>query len=204
MTTARTLGLGLGLIVLVGVGAATFSRAQQTAARPAPSAPRRSELQERVISLRAEVDLLQMDYDLAKPRLMEALSDEGKVKTGNPLHPVFDMQDAAQMILQELKKGAKKGESLLDTKEVTDLLSEVRKKVNEQTAKQLKDLLEEGKEEAFASRLAELECSEDAGLNESRKKAERERQRFLQKARNLHAKQLDLAEAEKQYQSEAR
>ena len=114
MTTARKLGLGLGLVVLVGVGAATLSRAQQAGEKAATAAPKRGELRERVIHLRAEVDLIQLEYDVAKARLVEALAKQSQVKTDNPLQPVADMQDFTGSFLNGLKRGMKKGQRLLE------------------------------------------------------------------------------------------
>jgi hypothetical protein len=47
MRIARTFGLGLGLILLLGLGASTFSRAQQTKDTGAPGQSR-SEARERL------------------------------------------------------------------------------------------------------------------------------------------------------------
>jgi hypothetical protein len=70
MKIARTIGLGLGMVVLLGVGAATLSQAQQPKGTTvvAPSHAR-GELRERLLKLRTEVEILQLNekrLDLAE------------------------------------------------------------------------------------------------------------------------------------------
>ena len=118
----------------------------------------------------------------------------------------FDLSEQESARLKELKGRMKEGKKLLDEKEVSDFLSRIGRKVGEQTAQRLKTLLEDGEEEAFMNLVCEWDLPEPQReeLKESRMIVEARRQIFLESARNLHAKQLDLTEAEKQYQNEAR
>jgi Uma2 family endonuclease len=178
MTIARTFGLGLGLVLLVGVGAATLSRGQQAGEKSTTPATKRGELRERIVTLRTEIDLLQVECDAARGRLVEAIKQADEEER-NFWFPAADAQDAARRSLKELKGAVKKGQSLLDSKEVTEIISEVREKVGKETAQRLKTLLEEGKEEAFALLLLDLEVSEtehaESTENNQRRKAEVER-----------------------------
>jgi hypothetical protein len=69
MTIARTIGLGLGLILLVGVGAVTLSRGQSPT-RAVTIEPLAGEDRDR---LEAEVELLQLEHDVAKVDLQDFL-----------------------------------------------------------------------------------------------------------------------------------
>jgi len=83
MTTARTIGLGCCLIILFSVGAAALSQAQQTTAKSAPQALTRNELRERVLKLRTEVDLLQLEFDGTRGFLVEVLGEAEKAKVSS-------------------------------------------------------------------------------------------------------------------------
>ena len=67
MTRVRTIGVALGFLVLMGVGAVTLSRGQP----PASDAPRGSSPD--VATLEAEVELLQIEHEVARENLRDFL-----------------------------------------------------------------------------------------------------------------------------------
>jgi hypothetical protein len=234
MKTARTIGLGLGLIILVGAGAATFSRAQQPGEKIAHQVPTRMELRERVIKFQTEIDLLQVEYDAARANLAKAIKFANKdiAEFRDQLLARMPQESVRKKIAEEIKlfealkktreatnsqesaairpqiltllpeEDAKKWIKILDSP-AGDKASEEELKLVEEEINLYKALLKGGYEaKAAATRLAQLEVL--AGLEFSGGESRLQKEEFALKARSLHEKKLDLAEAEKQYQSEAR
>ncbi len=83
----RTALITIGFLALLGAGIATMSRAQQPA--PAPRAAEDRPSREKHAALRAEVDLLQLQYTAASTVLQEAMKqteDLEFVRQVNHLH----------------------------------------------------------------------------------------------------------------------
>jgi hypothetical protein len=80
MTIARTVSLGLAIMILLGVGAVSLSRGQQTGDKAAAPARARRELRERVLTLRTEIDLLQLDLEADRAALVELLQQTRKAE----------------------------------------------------------------------------------------------------------------------------
>ncbi len=191
MTIVRTIGLGLGLALLVGLGAATFSPAQQAGDKAEPSAPGRAQLRERVITLRTEVDVLQAEREGARANLAKAIELVGITEL-----TMFDTlgagafelrgksdQEASEIIERIRSAGADQLKGVDGTKlsrAIADLA-----KGEKGAAKELLGILK-GFQNPFAV-LVNMRKDELARLSTE-----------------LNRKKLDLAEAEKQYQSEAR
>ncbi len=242
MITARTIGLGLGLILLLGVGAATFSRAQQPGEKTAHQTPTRTELRERVLKLRTEVDFLQLEYDVARARLFRAIEDADNdderrlgeirsqilsrvsqeqaknsiadgVRLFEALKKARDTKNKqeldaiqSQILTQSSEEEAKKWKKIFDSPARDQAIDDELKRANEEI-KVMKGFLRGGQEaEAAADRWAQLEVTEEQKARHKplRSAIDRQKPEFARKARSLHEKMLDLAEAEKQYQSEAR
>jgi hypothetical protein len=177
MKTPRTIGLGLGLILLFGVGAATFSNAQQPRGKPEHRTPIRAELRERILQLRTEVDLLQLECDATRACLFEWLRDQGKAD-------LMGIDMSALLGTVKLEMGGLSGDAA-SLKETSDLIS---------------DLNGENKEAGLRA----IQKTVKKGKDDLRGALDRKKQDFARQARLLNEKKLDLVEAEKQYQSEAR
>ncbi|MGO9920626.1 MAG: hypothetical protein ACLQIB_38790 [Isosphaeraceae bacterium] len=80
MRTARTMWIGIGLAILLGTGAVALSRAQQAGQKHVAAPMAKGELRERVLKLRTEVDVLQLEHDAARATLVDWLRDEGKAE----------------------------------------------------------------------------------------------------------------------------
>jgi hypothetical protein len=177
MTIARTIGLGLGLVLLVGIGAATWSRAQQVGEKNAPRAMTRAELRERVITLQTEVDLLQVDFDGARATLVEWVGGFEKADLMG-----IDMSAVLGTVKMDFAGISGDVESL---KEMSDRYAKLEGDDAKQSAAAQKAIVTKQKEAL-------------------KKNLDRKKQEFANLSRHLSEKKLDLAEAEKQYQSEAR
>ncbi len=189
MRIARTLGLGLGLIILVGVGAATFSRAQQTAEKADPSASGRAQLRERVITLRTEVDVLQVEFRRARANLAKAMELVGITEL-----TTFDTLGAGALELR--------GKSDKETSEIIERIrsggADELKGVDGTKLSQAVADLAKGEKGAAKELLGILKGFQNpfAVLVDMRKSE------FARLSTELNRKKLDLAEAEKQYQNE--
>jgi len=65
-------------MVLLGVGAVTLTRAQQTGDKAVTPIQAKSELRERVLTLRTGIDLLQLEVDADRETLLEWFKETGK------------------------------------------------------------------------------------------------------------------------------
>jgi hypothetical protein len=176
MKTART--IGLGLLLLAAGSAATWSRAQQPGEQKAPAATR-AQLRERVIKLRTEVDLLQLDYDGARATLVEWIRDFGKAE-------LMGIDVSALWSTMKMEFGGISGDPAF-----------------------LKQMAELSPNRVIAGNdpdagLRAIQEAAKKGKDDLRVAFERKKQEFAKTARILNERKLDLAEAEKQYQSEAR
>jgi hypothetical protein len=175
MRIARTIGLALGLTLLSGVWAVTFSRAQQPGEKSAPPAPTKAALRDRVITLRTEVDLLQVEYDGARATLVEWIRDSGKAD-------LMGIDVSALWSIMKMEFGGISGDiaSLMQTAPVVGKLDEI---PPEAGLRAIQDAAKKGKDDLRVA-------------------FDRKKQEFAKTARLLNEKKLDLAEAEKQYQRE--
>jgi hypothetical protein len=107
MTIARTVRLGLGIMFVLGVGAVSLSRAQQAGDKAATPGRARSELRERVLTLRTEVDLLQLEIDADRAELLDSLKEMRQAaKPGND--DLMMQMMAVQLSLREDAEALKK------------------------------------------------------------------------------------------------
>jgi hypothetical protein len=74
MRIARLVGLAIGIICLVGLGLASFSRAQQTKETTGRPGHSKSEVRERLLQLRTDVEVLQLEYDANRATLLAWLT----------------------------------------------------------------------------------------------------------------------------------
>ena len=233
MTTARTIGLGWGLVLLVGAGAVTLSRAQQAGEKIAPRAMTRGQLRERVIKLRVEADLLQVEFDIARSHLLDALKEPGEANPPDMAEmEEFLLEEADTFVVSFLFDKANRHEfgkwykdrTKKDWTEVKpeEWLVEAKKWFKDKLKKETEKLTKSGpdkvsREDIEGMREIERLLSEDEKIKKGTAKAvieevrntlrasvERRKTEFTTKSRILNEKKLDLAEAEKQYQNEAR
>jgi len=87
---------------VLGVGAATLSRAQQTGDKAVTPARARSNLRERVVALRTEIDLLQLDFEADRATLVDSLKEMRKVEQpgGDDLLMEILQRQILQLVLE--------------------------------------------------------------------------------------------------------
>ena len=203
MKIARTIGLGLGVVVLLAVGAASLSRAQQPKGTTvvAPSQAR-GELRERVLKLKTDVDLLQLEFDAARATLLEALKKSGERDLGGDAELAeirAGLESFRMMVLRDSGADAEKVNKFIKAVESSDSA-----RGTEEEFELIKDSMKFGgvESEAATDKMAQLELKKRTEA--SRVAIDRQKKEFARIARTLNEKKLDLAEAEKQYQLEAR
>src|SRR5262249_41183768 len=201
---------------------APLSRAQSR-----PGQPAKAKLRQRVIELRTEVDLLQVHADATRAVLLDALKTQcerdvaGKkeseeIRSDLESAKTMETVHALPAVLESMiKRGVRPDDLAAIAKQVDEerggkdvveeMVSKLRRsgKVSEEDLMKLRCFLEGGTG-ADAS-LARLVQSELKARNDSSRAAiERAQQEFARKARVLNEMKLDLADAEKQHQTEAR
>ncbi len=80
MTTPRTVALGLGVFLLLGLSFATLTRAQKTQDQSDHAAPAQTGARERLLKLRSELDVTQLEYDGVRAALMEVIREADKTE----------------------------------------------------------------------------------------------------------------------------
>ena len=177
MRRVRTNGLVFGLTMMVGVGAVTLSRAQQAGEWTTPRASTRGEAQELVLRLRTEVDLLQLEYDATRECLLGWLRDQGKAD-------LLGIDVSALLGTVKLEMGGFSGNAA-SVKEMSDLFRKLVGDNKEGGLQAMQETAKKGKDDLIAA-------------------LDRDKQEFNRQVRLLKEEKLDLVEAEKQYQREAR
>ena len=71
MNIARTIFSGCCLMFLLVIGAAALSQTQQPKDTTVTPSHARAELRERVLTLRTEVDVLQLEFDATRATILE-------------------------------------------------------------------------------------------------------------------------------------
>jgi hypothetical protein len=175
MKTARTIGLALGLTLLTGVWAATFSRAQHAGEKTAPPASTKAELRDRVIKLRTDVDLLQVECDGARATLVEWIRDFGKAD-------LMGIDVSALWSTMKMEFAGISGDAA--------------------SLRQMADLAGKLDGNNPDAGLGAIQEAAKKGKDDLRLAFDRKKQEFAKTARLLNERKLDLAEAEKQYQRE--
>jgi hypothetical protein len=178
-------------MLVLAIGVATLSPAQQTGEKAAPPALREGELRERLIGLRTETEILQVEYDAARANLAKALELVGAIElvmfdtiAGGALQLRGKEGTEASQIIESMRTGAANDLKGVDG---TKLAQAVRRLAN-------------GEKEAAKDVLNALKGLQNplTALVEVRKGE------FTRVSTELNRKKLDLAEAERQYQREAR
>jgi hypothetical protein len=156
MRISRLIGLAIGMVCLVGVGLASFSRGQQTKDIPGGPGHSKGEVRERLLQLRTEVEVLQLECDANRATLLAWLmGSETADLTGTDLDAhLKNMRDMSAYFTRSSEEG--KSEEPQNKREP------------------VKAVLKQKKND------------------------------FAATVRRLNEKKLDLAEAERDYQREAR
>jgi len=168
--------VGVGLIVLLGIGASAFSWAQQTAEQAPASAPK-TELRERVVKLRTEIEMLQMEFDGTKAALVKWMEGIGQAD-------LLGIDLSALWGTMKLELGGITGDAA-SLKQMSDLMGNLDAKDPKLAMKAVQETAQKGKKERDTA-------------------FDRKKQEFAKLARRLHEKKLDLADAEKLYDRETR
>ncbi len=106
MRTARLRWGAIGLAFALGIGAVTFSRAQQPGEKRVAAPTAIGDLRERVLKVRAEIDVVQVEYDVGGARWAECVkelgaSDQEETKEPANIHEAIDrFRDSTEKELQ--------------------------------------------------------------------------------------------------------
>ncbi len=176
MTIARTIGLGLGLIVLVGAGAATLSHGQSSrTGQDKPIAV------EDLARLEAEVELLQLEHDVARADLQDFLKKFNRLQL---LHGMSSLTSSG-LLHQFAKEFSGKDEADANDK----ALAMVAALSEKEETKQLMSAVTEDMNKLFDS----LRAARDRGRKE-----------FVERTKELNEKKRELAKVHQQFEPEAR
>ncbi len=196
--------LGIGLAILLGTGAVTLSRAQQAGEKRVAAPMAKGELRERVLKLRTEIDLVQVDFDVARVKLSGSL--EAAVGAGGDVNQT---RAAIREILDTMKQETlKAGIVQLDLKgkaeALNDTLEHLGLFIPDAEHKLLEDWLAGGQEsKTAADRIEQIAAKQVTHEGKAEREAiDRHQKNFSGIARKLNELKLDLAEAERQYQRE--
>jgi hypothetical protein len=194
MTRLRWLGLALGLLGMV----AALAAARSGLARGTGDSPE-ARLKARIADLHAEVALLDVECQAAGENLRESLKKLGQLELG-------DRDEARRKIQEELGKldmmvgmigVGDRGEAL------KQLQADVQRRGDKEEKEQFKlfaDLVKGG-DAGHKAEGALVELEFKLRLRAARGEADRMKADFQKKARLLHQKRLELAEAEAEYKS---
>jgi hypothetical protein len=191
MRSARTIVVGLGIIILLGVGAASLSRAQQTGATSKPRSQAQTEMRERLLKLRSEIDVLQAEHDAARGDFTKSLE---RVSASD--WAVIDMAAVGANELGQIK----------DT-DTSAIIASIRSLATDKLngvdgAKYAKAIVGLAKGEKTAAR--DLIRASEHLRNPLTCLVEFKKSQFASLSIELNRKKLDLEEIEKQYRREDR
>ncbi len=199
MRIVRLIGVAIGIISLLGIGFASLSRAQQANDTTVASSQPRGELRERVLKLRTDVDLLQIEVDSVRATLMEVLKKSGERAPGGEA-------DRAEIRseLERLQWAVVLFPGEIDEGRINKMIQERKPsdgaKMTDEEINLIKDLLK-GSDTAKEA-LVQLELKGRSEI--SRLAITNQKNEFARMARILNEAKLDLAIAENRYLREAR
>ena len=90
MTRARSIAVACGLAGLLGLGAAAVSRGQQAELKGDAKVSPRKALRDRVVTLRAEVEVLQLEHDADRADLLDESMELRRLSRGRPDRKLFE------------------------------------------------------------------------------------------------------------------
>jgi len=206
MRTARLITIGIGVVFGLGIGVVTLSRAQQSAEKRVWAPTAKGELRERVLKLRTDIDLAQVDFDVARVKLFEPLKAAGG--TGGEINEArAGIRDILEGMKRELVKEGGVEELDLEgkAKVMSETLGNLGLSIPGVDQKLLQDLLAGGqKSKAAADRIEQIVVNQATDESKTEREAiDRHKKDFARVSRKLNEMKLNLAELERQYQREA-
>lgn len=181
----------LGVMVFVGLGAFGASRAQQPPDRPAARLPDKKVLRAKIVALRTEIELLEMEHETVRKRLVADMPKE---------------LEATRKIEREMKRRSKElAQELAETRAI------LAKKSKDERAELINKATEEfgierhqGEDDVaflcradFEGAMRQFYQNEGVDLRTFRL----EKAAFFQKTRELNEKRLELADCEAEYKA---
>jgi hypothetical protein len=190
MTRFRSVAVACGLVATIGLGLVALTRAQPPGDGERPAASPRQKLRERLVGLRTEVELLKVEHEADRADLAKSLKRLRDLRRdGLPDNDRQQIMQVARMTYRaEINPGADvsaRGRRVSLGEHLERYLAENRDKVKSLSAGQFVTLLLEEETNARAIPLV--------------KSVEERKERFAHSARELHARELDLDEAERRY-----
>ena len=164
----------LALWISVGLGLAGLALAQQPGERPTSGAALKAQLRSRVIKLRAEVDVLQVDHDAERESLVAWLKTFKQPEYMGAVQPGVPTQLGMMMVETNLFTG-----KTTDAKEWEELANKYA-----------------GNEKGFLNAVAEKAKKQEETVRTS---VARKRADYAHQAAELAEKRLDLEDLETQY-----
>jgi hypothetical protein len=211
MRTGRWKWVGVGLAILLTTGVSTLSPAQQAGEKRSAALTPRRELRERLLNLRTEVDVMQLEYDSVRATLVEWMRDQGKAELMGVDMSMFYAEMGLGFATVKYPAGADATELPPGREPKPPGRSDRRREPaplppspyglapttrNEDEKEAIEDQSDRRSEE-------EMMAWSRKNNEEIRKRIEQRKQEFARKARVLNDKKFELAEVEKQYQREA-
>lgn len=180
MKIVRMVGFGCGVIVLIAAGAATLTRGQQPTRSAVPAQAGQASAREDLAALEAEVELLQMRYEVDREELRELMRKCNRLEEARELHILNDV--GLTLMLQEEFLGKDSADGM--EKGIARLLQEADENQTREIEKTLKDgaaqdvkrmfsslrAVRESREAKFKATTTEFNARKQA-LAEARKKA---------------------------------
>lgn len=200
------MGIGIGLMLAVGIGAATLSRAQQSGEKRGSAPTANGELRERVLKLRTEIDIVQVEFDAVRAKLFESLKAAVE-SAGDVNEDRAGFREFLETIKQETLKDDGRVKLNLEGKAqvMSKTLGYLGLSIPDIDQKLLQDWLAGGpKSKAAADRIEQIVAKQGADeAKTERETIERLKKEFARISRKLNEMKLNLAKLEKQYEREA-
>jgi gas vesicle protein len=181
-------------------GAATLSRGQQPGEKRVEAPKAGEELRERVLKLRTEIDLVQVEFDVAREKYRDSLATAAEASNESNEGPAQFLQG-----LESFRKEAR-GDLELKAKTLSYCIRQTGMSISDLDQKLLEEWLAGGqKSKAAAERIKQLVAKQIADeANAERLTIDRQKSDFARVSRQLNEMKLNLAKLEKQYQHEGR
>ncbi len=202
MTKTRSVLMACGLTGVLGLGALTIGRAQQAEPKVEKDVSGKQALRERLITLRTEVEILQIEHDADRADLIESVTN---LRTYLRRIPSDDERFGRAKLLKEMadeyreKSDEEKRSWLRMFSRMASSQPELAKKnlgltaLDEESLAKL--LTPEGLEKAMKKEKAE-DAADETRLRQT---IDQKRKNFAHQTRELNEKKLDLEDLEKRY-----
>jgi hypothetical protein len=160
--------------VVLGLAVAGITLAQQTSHPPKDGASEAKKLRERVVKLRVEIDLLELDHEALRAELFQIVKEIHELESDGSQEQLKSLARAGLM----LGGGAEAIAKVLGTDGVDG------------ATKKVQDAVDTAAKETFKEEVAKTRASRD-----------RKRSDYARQAAQLAEKRLDLVEAERRYEA---